>query len=140
MEVSKIVNTRADTIIETTQTNHAPESQERNEVEVNTSSVKETSPQKSESITEPVQENDAKNKPVPFLNNSHNIQAEIQETDNDSTANNLRTFTKTAPRIEDMFVRDENTNELYMPLSSTIIPKWEKRSCTSLWISKVAKQ
>ena len=25
-----------------------------------------------------------------------------------------------------MFVRDENTNELYMPLSSTTILKWEK--------------
>ena len=75
MQTSKIVNSRADTKIETTQTNHTLESQDRIEVEVHTSSVKETSPQKPESNTKTAQEKGTKNKPVPFLNNSHIIQA-----------------------------------------------------------------
>ena len=45
---------------------------------------------------------------------------------------------KTISQIEEQLVRDDITNELYMPLSSTIVLKRKKEHCMSLWISKMA--
>ena len=57
VETPKLVEIHNDTTIEITQTNHTTESHEWVDVESQTSSVKATSPEKSRSNMEPLQEN-----------------------------------------------------------------------------------
>ena len=47
-------------------------------------------------------------------------------TTNHSGNDKIRPLTKTYPQIEKRLVTDENTNELYVPLSSTMVLKRKK--------------
>ena len=93
--------------------------------------MKETSPQVSGSSTEPVLENQTGSTPVQSFNDSKENQSEIQQHEMNMTANdngddNISPPKLTNLQIEEQFVRDDITNELYMQLSSTIVLKWKK--------------
>ena len=130
VETPKLVNTQNDTTIESNQTNHTPESQ-RVDIKPQTSPLNGTSEQIAGSDTEPIQEYDTMSSAVLLVKNSQNRQHEIRKTENDSTANNVRDdiippLTKTTPQNKNFSVRDEDTNELYMPLSSNIVLQRKK--------------
>ena len=79
----------------------------------------------------PIEENDKRSKPVPLLNNPQNSQTRIQEIENGSRTDkfgddNTLPLTLTAPEIEELLVRVKDTNELYLPLSSSIMPMRKK--------------
>ena len=110
---------------------HTPESKPRIDVESQKSPIKETSPQVSVSSTEPLLGNQTRSPLVPSLNDSKKPSSEIQryETDMktfDSGDSNLSPPPRTISQIEERLVRDDSTNELYMPLSSTIVLKRKK--------------
>ena len=72
--------------------------------------------------------NQTKNEPVPFLNCSKNSTTNIQNSHQHrmTTTTEDITFsppTTTTPLIEEGLVRDEQTNEVYLPLSSTVVLK-----------------
>ena len=108
-----------------------PENKQRNDVESQTSPIKETSPQVSVSSTEPFLGNQTRSVLVPILNDSKKPNSEIQrnETDMitcDSGDDNICPPAITTSQIEERLLRDDSTNELYMPLSSTIVLKRKK--------------
>ena len=110
---------------------HMPESKQRSDVESQTSPIKETSPQVSVSRTEPLLGNQTTSALVPSLNDSKKLGSEIQRNDIDmmtwdSGDDNISQPAITISQIEEQLVRDETTNELYMPLSSTIVLKRKK--------------
>ena len=78
------------------------------------------------------------NRPVPFFNSSANCQTEIQKTDKHlkttlKGGNNLPPVKIRTPHIEERLVRDEQTNELYLPLFSTVVLKRKKMLCGPLY-------
>ena len=108
-----------------------PKNKQRNDVESQTSPIKETSPQVSVSSTEPFLGNQTRSVLVPILNDSKKPNSEIQrnETDMitcDSGDDNICPPAITTSQIEERLLRDDSTNELYMPLSSTIVLKRKK--------------
>ena len=110
---------------------HMPESQQRSDVESQTSPIKETSPQVSVSSTEPLLGNQTRSPLVPSLNDSKKPSSEIQGYETDMTTcdcgdSNISPPPITILQIEERLVRDDSTNELYMPLSSTIVLKRKK--------------
>ena len=105
---------------------------QRNDVVSQTSLMKETSFQVSGSSTELFRGNQTGSPPVQSLNNSKKPQSEIQRhemkiTANDNRDDNISPSKITTSQIEEQLVRDDITNELYMPLSSTIVLKREKK-------------
>ena len=65
-----------------------------------------------------VRRNETGNGLVPFHNNSQNCHNETQERSTHRKTswngdNNIPPSTKTAPQIEEVLLRDENTNEFY---------------------------
>ena len=135
--VLKTLNTQTD------KNTQMPEFKWRNDVESRTLPMKETSYPVSGSSTEPRLGNQTGSMSVRSLNDSKKPQSEIQRhemiiTDNDNRDDNIFAPKKTNSQIEDQLVRDYITDELYMPLSSTIVLKQKKKCCTSLWISRVA--
>ena len=116
---------------ETQNDTHLTESKQKNDVEAQTSPIKETSSQVSGSDTESLLENQTRSTPVQNPNDSKTPQNEIQR---DETY--LRTYGNgdgnislpkiTTSQIEERLVRDDFTNELYMPLTSTIVLKRKK--------------
>ena len=78
--------------------------------------------------TEQTSANQTGNKPVPCLDCSKNSSINTQSTeqhvvttlDGDTTTPPLTTAT---PLIEEGLVRDEQTNEIYLPLTSTVFLK-----------------
>ena len=109
------------------------ESKQRSDVESQTSPIKETSPQVSVSSTEPLLGNQTRSAPVPSLNDSKKPSSEIQRNDTDiitwdSGDDSISPPAITIWQIEERLVRDDSTNELYMPLSSTIVLKRKKRN------------
>ena len=93
--------------------------------------MKATSPQVSGSSTESFLENQTGSTPVHSLNDSKKIQSEIQRhemntTSNDNRDDNIFPPKTTNSQIVEELVRDDITNELYMPLSSTIVLKRKK--------------
>ena len=105
-----------------------PESKQRNDVESQTLPMKETSSRVSGSSTEPLLGNQIGNTPVQRRNDSKERQFEIQRhemniTANDNGDDNISPPKITSSQIEQQLMRDDITNELYMPLSSTIILK-----------------
>ena len=105
-----------------------PETKQRNDVESQTSPMKETSSQVSGSGTETLPENQTGNTPGQSLNDSKEPQFEIQRhemniTANDNGNDNIPPYKKTTSQNEEQLVRDDITNELYLPLSSTIVLK-----------------
>ena len=68
------------------------------------------------------------NEPVPFLDCPKNSSTNTQNTEQhiETTPNGLTTtlaLTTATPLIEERLVRDEQTNELYLPLTSTVVLK-----------------
>ena len=120
-----------------------PESKQRSDVESQTSPTKQNLPQVSVSSTEPLLGNQTRSALVPSLNDSTKSSSEIQRNEIDMTTcgsgdNNISPHAKTILQIEEQLLRDDMTNELYMPLSSTIVLKRKKKCCMSLWISRMA--
>ena len=108
-----------------------PEPKQRNDVESQTSPIKETSPQESVSSPEPLLRSQTRSALVPSLNDSKKPGSEIQTdeidmTTCDNTDNNISPPPITISQLEERLVRDDSTNELYMPLSSTIVLKRKK--------------
>ena len=116
---------------ETHKNTHMPKSQQSNDKESQTSPMEETSSQVSGSSTEPPLGNQTGSTPVQSLNDSKKPQSEFQrhETNritNDNGDDNISPPKITTSQIEEQLVRDDITNELYMPLSSTIVLKRTK--------------
>ena len=108
-----------------------PESKQRSDVESQTSPIKETSPQVSVSSTEPPLGNQTRSPLVPSLNDSKRPSSEIPKIDTglitwDSGDDIISPPAITISQIEERLVKDDSTNELYMPLSSTIVLKRKK--------------
>ena len=116
---------------ETHKNTHMPESKQRSDVESQTLPIKGTSPQVSVFSTEPLLGNQTRSPLVPSLNDSKEPSSEIQRyetvmTTCDSGDSNISPPPITISQIEERLVRDDSTNELYMPLSSTIVLKRKK--------------
>ena len=108
-----------------------PESKQSSDVESQTSPIKETSPQVSVSSTEPLLGNQTRSPLVLSLNDSKKPSSEIQRYETDMTTcdngdSNISPPPITILQINERLVRDDSTNELYMPLSSTIVLKRKK--------------
>ena len=108
-----------------------PEYKQRSDVESQTSPMKETSSQVSVSSTEPLLGNQTRSALVPSLNDSEKPNSEIQRNEIDMTTydngdDNISPPVITVSQIEEQLMRDDLTNELYMPLSSTIVLKRKK--------------
>ena len=121
-----------------------PESKQKNDVQSQTSPMKETSSQVSGPCSEPLLEHPTGSTSVHWPNDSNKHQNEIQRNEIDMTTydngdDNISLPVITFSQIEERLVSDDNTNELYMPLSSTIVLK-RKKSCMSLCISRMAEQ
>ena len=104
---------------------------QKNDVEPQKSPIKETSPQKSGSDTESTLENQTRRISVQCLDDFNKPQNEIQTNETSLTAcdngeDNILPPEIATSQIHEQLVRDENTNELYMPLSSTIVLKRKK--------------
>ena len=111
---------------ETHKNTHMPESKHRSDVESQTSLTKETSSQVTVSSTEPLLGNQTRSALVPSLNDSKKLSSEIQRNDTnvmtwDNGDDNKSPPAITISQIEERLVTDDSTNELYMPLSSTIV-------------------
>ena len=122
-------NVHNDLTNETHKDTHTPK--QKNDVEAQTSPLKETSSQVSGSHTEPLLENQTRSIPVQFPNDCKKRQYEIQRNEIGLTTHgngddNISPPKITTSQIHDQLVRDDITNELYMPLSSTIVLKRKK--------------
>ena len=111
--------------------NHMSEFKQRNDVEAQSSPMKETSPRVSGSSTGPFLEKQTRSTPVQSLKDCKKRQSEIQRHEMNMTANDNGNENIPRPKIttsqtEERLVRDDTTNELYMPLSSTIVLKRKK--------------
>ena len=118
-----------DLINETHKHTHTPK--QKNDVEAQTSPIKETSSQVSASDTESLLENHTRSIPVQCPNDSNKQQNEIQRNEIGLTTygngdDNFSPPEITTSQIQEQLVRDDITNELYMPLASTIILKRKK--------------
>ena len=116
---------------ETHENTHTPQCKQRTDVESQTSPIKETSSQVSVSSTEPLLGNQTRSTLVTSLNDSKKNNSQIQRDEIDMiTCDNGEVHISppaiTISQIEEPLVRDESTNELYMPLSSTIVLKRKK--------------
>ena len=96
-----------------------------------TSPPKGTQPQNQVVATEHPPGNQTGNELVPFLDCSKNstntqnaVQHEVTTHSGDTTTSPLTTAT---PLIEEGLVRDEQTNEIYLPLSSTVVSKRKQK-------------
>ena len=117
---------------ETHKNTHMPESKQRSDVESQTSPIKETLPQVSVCSTEPLLGNQTRSPLVLSLNDSKKPSSEIQRYETDMTTcdsgdSNISPPRITISQIEERLVRDDSSNELYMPLSSTIVLKRKKK-------------
>ena len=122
-------NIHNDLTNETHKHTHTPK--QKNNVEAQMSPIKETSPQKSGSNAESPLASQTRSIPVQCLDDSYKQPNEIQQnqiglTTYDDGDDNISPPEITTSQIQEQLVRDENTNELYMPLSSTIVLKRKK--------------
>ena len=116
---------------ETDKKTHMPESKQRSDLESQTSPTEDTSSQVSVSNTEPLPGNQTRSELVPSLNDSKKPNSEIQRNEIDMMTcdngdDNISPPAITNSLIKERLVRDDITNELYMPLSSTIVSKRKK--------------
>ena len=120
------------TLTKETQTNtQMPESKQRSDVESQTSPMKETSSQVSVSSTEPLPGNPTGSTPVQSLNDSQKPKSEIRINEIDMKTydngdDNISPPVLAISQIEERLVRDDITNQLYVPLSSIIVLKRKK--------------
>ena len=114
---------------ETHKDTHMPK--QKNDVEAQTSPKKETSSQVSGSYTESSLDNQTRSIPVQCPNDSNKQQNEIQRNEIGLITYGNADDTISPPeittlQIQKQLVRDDIANELYMPLSSTIVLKRKK--------------
>ena len=114
---------------ETQKDTHTPK--QKNDVEAHMSPTNETPSQLSRSNTEPLLENQTRSIPVQCPNDSNKQQNEIQRneigfTTYDHGDDNISPPVVTTSQSQEQLVGDEITNELYIPLSSTIVLKRKK--------------
>ena len=114
---------------ETHKDTHTPK--QKNDVEAQTSPIKETSSQVSGSQTNSLLENQARSIPVQCPNDSTKQQNEIQRNEIGLTIfgngdDYISPPKITTSQIQEQLVRDDITNELYMPITSTIVLKRKK--------------
>ena len=76
-----------------------PESKQRNDVELQTSPIKETSSQVSRSSTEPLLRKQTESTPVQSLNDSKKLQSELQRHEMNITANDNGYDNISSPKI-----------------------------------------
>ena len=93
-----------------------------------TSPPKGTQPKNYVVATEQPPRNQTGNEPAPLLNSSNNRSTDIQESEQQVTTSFTRDITippltTTTPLIEEGLVRDEQTNEVYLPLTSRVVLK-----------------
>ena len=105
----------------------------KNDVGAQTSPIKETSSQVSGSDTELLLENQTRSTPVQCLSDSEKQQHEVQRNETDMTAHDSGDDKIPLPKIttsqfEERIVRDDITNELYMPLTYTTVLKKERNN------------
>ena len=105
-----------------------PMPKQKNDVEAQTSPIKETSSQESGSDTESSLDNQTRSIPVQCPNDSNKQQNEIQRNEvglitYGNADDTISPPELTTSQIQKQLVRDDITNELYMPLSSTIVLK-----------------
>ena len=123
-----ITNIHNDLTNETHRDIHTPK--QKNDVEAQTSPIKETSSQVSGSDTEILLENQTRSIPVECPNDSKKQRNEIQRNEIGLTTygngdDSISPPKITTSQIQEQLVRDI-TNALYMPLSSTIVLKRKK--------------
>ena len=116
---------------ETHKKTHMPESKQRSDLKSQTLPTNDTSSQVSVSSTEPLLGIQTRSELVPSLNDSKKPNSEIQRNEIDMiTCDNgdgiISPPAITISEIEERLVRDETTNEFYIPLSSTIVLKRKK--------------
>ena len=109
-----------------------PESKQKNDAQSQTSPMKETSSRVSGSSTEPLLGHQTGSTSVHCPNDSNKHQNEIQRnginmTTYDNGGDNISPPLKRISQIEERLVGDDIANELYMPLSSTIVLKRTKQ-------------
>ena len=101
------------------------------DVEAHTSPIKETSSQVSGSDTESSLDNQTRGISVQCPNDSNKQQNEIQRNETGLITygngdDNISPLEIATSQIQEKLVRDDITNELYIPLSSTIVLKRKK--------------
>ena len=116
---------------ETHKNTHMPELKQKSDVESQTLPMNETLPQVPVSSTEPLLGNQTRSELVPSLSdakkpNSKNQRNEIDMMTCDNGYDNISPPVITISQTEERLARDETTNELSMPLSSTIVLKRKK--------------
>ena len=131
-----VTNIHKTLLTDTHKNTHMPESKQRSDVESQMSPMKETSSQVSVSSTEPLLGNQTRSALVQSLNDSNKPQSEIQQhvrniIASDNGDDNISPLKITTSQIEEQLVRDDITNELYIPLSSTIVLKRKKNPVCS---------
>ena len=114
---------------ETYKNTHTPK--QRKDVEAQTSPMKETSSQVSGSGTEPLLQNQTRSITVQCPKDSKKQQNENQPDETDLAAygngdDNISPPAITTSQIKERLMKDDITNEIYMPLSSTIFLKRKK--------------
>ena len=114
---------------ETHKDTHKPK--QKNDVEAQTSPIQETSSQVSGSDSETPLENQTRSIPVQCPNDSNKQQNQIQRNETglttyDNGDDNIFPPEITTSQIREQLVRDDITNDLYMPLSCTIVLKRKK--------------
>ena len=126
-----LTNIQNDLTNKTFEDTHIPKFKQTNDVEAQKSLIKETSPKVYGSDTELLLENQTRSIPVYCLTDSKKRQNEIQRNETDMTTYDNGDDNRSPPKItnsqiEERLVRDDITNELYMPLFSTIVLKRKK--------------
>ena len=110
---------------------HTPEFKQENDVESQTTPIKENSTQVSGSDTESLLGNKTRSTPVQCLDDPKEEQHENQRKETDMTTRDIGDDKISSPKIrtsqiEERLVRNDITNGLYMTLSSTIVLKRKK--------------
>ena len=111
--------------------NSTAEIKRKNDRKIQTSPIRETSPQVFGCATESLVGNQTRSRPVQCPNISQKQQHEIKRKETDMTTyatgdDNIFFPKKTTSQIVERLLRDDINNEHYMPLSSTIVLKRNK--------------
>ena len=122
-----------------------PDVEQRKDTESQTSPTRRLPLQKSGFDAEPFLENETRSTRVSCLNSSQKNQTETHETKTNKTANrggddNNPSSTKKHQKLKKCLWGIKERNELYMPLSSTIVLRRKKRNTVSYFqTSKMAE-
>ena len=129
LQETHLTNVHNDLTNEIQKDTHTPK--QKNDLEAQTSPIKDTSSQKSGSDTQSPLENQTRSIPVQCPDDSNKQQNEIQRyeiglTTYDNGDDNISPPEITTSQIQEQLVRYEITSELYIPISSTNVLKRKK--------------